>query len=389
MIRVLIISDFTESFSHKLLAGLVEYSRRKEQWIVRRMPPEYKAQIGIPGVIRVAKEWEIDAVIGQFEPTDDLGLFAENGIIAIAQDYKKKFSTVPNITGDYLGTGRMAARLFLDRGFRNFGFFGFNDVCWSDERCEGFRREIEAAGFGSSFYAYRMQEIDMVWYYQRNRLREWLQMIPKPIAIMACDDNQGSNLIEACHSAGIRIPSEVSVMGVDNDEVLCSLGSATLSSIQMDIERGGWETAALIERLVADPKAPAEDIVLKPVKIVGRMSTAAFATDDQQILKALLFIHRNALKKISVSDVMTEAALSRRLLERRFKSVTGKTLYEYITDQKLKHFAEQLQETDEQVINIALSMGENDTKSISRRFKQLYGCTPLQWRERKRKQHTS
>ena len=388
MIRVLIITDFTESFSHKLLAGLVDYSRRKEQWIVRRMPPSYKAQIGIPGIIRVAKEWDVDAVIGQFEPTDEVGLFAENGIVAIAQDFKKKFTSIPNVTGDYIYTGKMAARFFIDRGFRNYGFFGFNDVCWSDERCDGFRREVEAAGFGGSFYAYRMQEIDMLWYYQRNRLREWLQMIPKPIAIMACDDNQGTNLVEACHSLGIRIPSEVSIMGVDNDETLCSLGSTTLSSVQVDIEEGGRQTAALVERLVADPSAPAEDVVLKPVQIVERMSTAAFATDDQQILKALLFIHKNALKKISVSDVMTEAALSRRLLERRFKSVTGKTLYEYITDQKLKYFAEQLQDTDEQVINIALSMGENDTKSISRRFKQLYGCTPVEWREKQRKEKT-
>ena len=389
MIRVLFISDFTESFAHKLLAGMVEYSRPRGQWIVRRMPPEYKAQIGIPGVIRLAKEWDVDAVIGQFEPTDDVGLFAENGIVAIAQDYKKKFTVIPNITADYLGTGRMAARFFIDRGFRNFGFFGMNDVCWSDERCEGFRREVEAAGFGDSFYSYRMQEIDMVWYYQRNRLREWLRMIPKPIAIMACDDNQGANLIEACHSVGIKIPSEVSVMGVDNDESLCSLGSTTLSSIQIDIEEGGRQTAALVERLVADPAAPAEDVVLKPVKIVGRMSTAAFATADQQILKALLFIHKNALKKISVSDVMAEAALSRRLLERRFKEVTGKTLYEYITDLKLKHFAEQLEDTDEQVINIALSMGEIDTKSISRRFKQLYGCTPVEWRAKQRKNKQS
>ena len=385
MIRVLIISDFTESFAHKLLAGIVDFSRAKEQWIVRRMPPEYKAQIGIPGVIRVAKEWDVNAVIGQFEPTDDIGLFAENGIVAIAQDYKKKFTSIPNVTGDYIGTGRMAARFFIDRGFKNFGFFGFNDVCWSDERCDGFRREVEAAGFGGDFYAYRMQEIDMVWYYQRNRLREWLLSIPKPIAIMACDDNQGANLIEACHGIGIRIPSEVSVIGVDNDEALCSLGSTTLTSIQIDIEEGGRQTAALVERLVADPAAPVEDVVLRPVKIVGRMSTAAFATDDQQILKALLFIHKNALKKISVSDVMAEAALSRRLLERRFKAVTGKTLYEYITDQKLRYFAEQLADTDEQVINIALSMGENDTKSISRRFKQLYGCTPMEWRDKQRK----
>ena len=205
---------------------------------------------------------------------------------------------------------------------------------------------------------------------------------------MACDDNQGENLIEACHSAGIKIPSEVSVIGVDNDEMLCNLGSTTLSSIQVDIEEGGRQAAALVERLVADPSSPAEDIILKPVKIVGRMSTAAFATNDQQILKAILFIHRNARQKISVGDVMTETALSRRLLERRFKEVTGKTLYEYITDLKLKHFAEMLQDTDDQVINIALSMGENDTKSISRRFKQIYGCTPLEWREKKRKTST-
>ncbi len=66
----------------------------------------------------------------------------------------------------------------------------------------------------------------------------------------------------------------------------------------------------------------------------------------------------------------------------------GSVMYEYITDQKLRYFAEQLEETDEQVINIALSMGENDTKSISRRFKQLYGCTPVEWRENKRKKES-
>lgn len=387
MIHILIISDFTESFSHKLLAGLVDYSRRKEQWIVRRMPPEYKRKIGIPGVIHVAKDWDIDAVIGQFEPTDDVGLFAESGIVAIAQDYKKKFTTIPNITADYIGTGRMAAKFFLDRGFRNFGFFGFNDVCWSDERCEGFRREVEAAGFGDSFYAYRMQEIAMVWHYQRNRVREWLQMIPKPIAIMACDDNQGSNLIAACGIRDVKVPSEVSILGVDNDDVLCSMLSAPLSSIQVDIEDGGYRTAQLIDKMVLNPDAPAEDIVLHPVKIVGRLSTAAYATQDVQIQKAVQFIHQNYTRKISVNDIMEEIALSRRLLERRFKDVTGQTLYQYITDLRIRRFAELLVDTDEQVIGIAMSLGESDTKSISRRFKQLYHCSPSEYREKHQKKN--
>jgi LacI family transcriptional regulator len=383
MLRLLIITDFTESFANKLLKGIVTYSRLKEQWIIRRMPPAYKAKIGIPGVIRLAKEWNVDAVLGQFEETDDVSLFAKNGIVVVAQDFKKRFTTIPNITADYLGTGRMAARFFLDRGFRNFGFFGFRNVCWSDERCEGFRREVEAAGYGRSFYEYNLQELDRLWYYERDQLAEWIRTLPKPIAIMACDDNQGYNLIEACHSAGVKIPADVSVMGVDNDELLCSLGSPTLSSILVDIEDGGFRAAELIERMVTRPDLPAQDIVLKPVKIVGRISTAAFATDDVQIQKAVQFIHQNYQKKIGVKDVMSEVALSRRLLERRFKRVTGQTLYQYITDLKIKRFAEMLLDgKEDQVTSIALSLGESDTKSISRRFKQIYGCSPKEWREK-------
>ena len=138
--------------------------------------------------------------------------------------------------------------------------------------------------------------------------------------------------------------------------------------------------------MVSFPGAPVEDVVLKPVKIVGRMSTAAFATDDAQIQKAVQFIHKNYQKKISVKDVTAEVALSRRLLERRFKAVTGQTIYQYITDLKIKHFAEMLLNTGDQVINIALSLGENDTKSISRRFKQIYGCSPNEWRDKNQKE---
>lgn len=384
MLRLLIITDFTESFATKLLKGIVNYSRRNEQWTICRMPPSYKANIGIPGVVRWAKEWGADAVIGRFEETDDVNLFRKNGIVVIAQDFKKRFSSIPNITADYEKSGKMAAQYFIGRGFRNFGFFGFTDVCWSDERCEGFRKEIESSCHGATFSSYRMQDIDQLWFYERKSLNQWLQSIPKPIAIMACDDNQGNNLIEACHALGIKIPLEVSVMGVDNDDMLCNLGSTSLSSIDVDIEAGGYRTAQLIEKLVADPDAPAQDILLNPGHIVSRMSTAAYATDDTQIAKAILYIHHNYQNKITVNDVLQEVALSRRLLERRFKNVTGRSIYQYITDLKLKQFARQLLESEDLVVNIAMALGENDTKNISRLFKKVYGCAPNEWRERNR-----
>lgn len=382
MIRLLFITDYSDSYANRLLKGIIDFSKEKGQWSICRMPSYYKQRIGMEGILKVAKEWEIDAVIGTFEDGDDIGTLRDNGIIVLAQDFKKRLSGIPNITGDYKGTGKIAARYYLDRGFRNFGFFGLKDVCWSDERFEGFFREIKKNGLEESVHKYNMQDIDRHWFYEREALAKWLKELPKPIGIMACDDNQGNNLIEACNSAGIKIPQEVSILGVDNDELLCNLSIPTLSTIAIDIEGGGYKVAELIEKLVESPDEKYEDIILLPTKIINRISTAAYATDDSEIQKAVMFIHQNGRKKLSVDDVVEQVALSRRLLEIRFKEVTGQSIYQYIFALRLKTFAEMLLETNEQVINIALSIGESDAKSISKKFKAVYGCSPNEYRLR-------
>ena len=382
MLKLLFISEFSESFTNNVLKGIVNYSSHRGQWSICRMPSHYKNTVGIEGVLKWAKSWGTNAVIGTFENKDEVCALKNEGIVVVAQDYKKRFDNVPNLTADYIGTGRMAASYFIDRGFQNFAFFGLNDVCWSDERCEGFKKEVEGKGFGNTFFKYILQDINHFWFYEAKSLSEWLKGLPKPIGIMTCDDNQGSLLIEACRSAGIHIPSEVSIIGVDNDELICNLGTTTLSSIAVNIEDGGYQTAQMIEKMVQDPDFIPKDIVLRPIKIVERLSTAAFATDDKEIQKAVMFIHHNRHKKISVKDVVASVALSRRLLEVRFKDVTGQSIYQYIADLKIRTFAEMLVETDDQVINIALSLGENDAKSISKRFKATNGCSPNEWRSR-------
>ena len=382
MIRLLFITDYSDSYANRLLKGIIDFSKEKGQWSISRMPSYYKQSIGMEGILKVAKEWEIDVVMGTFEDGDDIGMLREEGIIVIAQDFKKRLHGVPNITGDYKGTGKMAARYYLDRGFRNFGFFGLKDVCWSDERFEGFFKEIKKSGQEGSVHKYNTQDIDRHWFYEREALAKWLKGLPKPIGIMACDDNQGNNLIEACNSAGIKIPQEVSILGVDNDELLCNLSIPTLSTIAIDIEGGGYKVAELIEKLVESPDEKYEDIILLPTKIINRISTAAYATDDSEIQKAVMFIHQNGRKKLSVDDVVEQVALSRRLLEIRFKEVTGQSIYQYIFALRLKTFAEMLLETNEQVINIALSIGESDAKSISKKFKAVYGCSPNEYRLR-------
>lgn len=383
MVRLLFITDFTESFAYALLRGIIRYSSQTEQWVVCRMPPAYKKQLGMKGVVKWAKNWGADVVIGQFEENDKVSLFQKNGIVALAQDYKKKFTTIPNITADYIKTGRMAADLYLHKGFRNFAFFGYKGVCWSEERCEGFRGRIEEAGFGDHFFLYDKQVIDNLWYYKAEELRNWLISLPKPIAVMACDDNQGNALIEACKSAGVKIPSELSIIGVDNDEVICTMSDPTLSSIQVDIELGGFETARMASRMLQDPDFKGTDIVLQPKKIVHRVSTSAYATDDKEVLAALQYIRQNLNKKLSVNDILREVPLSRRLLEVRFKKVIGQSIYKYISQQRIGRFSEMLLDSNDPIQDIAFKLGEDDAKGICRRFKELMGCTPSEWRKQK------
>lgn len=382
MARLLFITDFTEQFAYRLLRGIINYAGSGDSWVVCRMPPAFKQKLGVQGVVDWALKWKADLVIGQFDPDDDVSLFKKNGIVVLAQDYKSKFKDIPNITADYDATGRLAADHFLSRGFRNFAFFGYKGVCWSDERLDGFRARIEEAGFGNSISVYDEQRLDSLWYYESAGVGDWLKNLPKPVAVMACDDNQGSLLLQACNSYGIRIPDEVAVIGVDNDEVIDNLSSPTLSSIDVNIERGGYETAEMAVRMMEDPSYEGEDIVLKPITIITRMSTSVFATKDKEVVRALQFISKNLDSKILVPDILKEVPLSRRLLETRFKKETGFTIYNYISHLRIERFAELLLQTNYSVTEIVTMMDEPDTKSICRRFKAIKGCTPTEYRTR-------
>jgi len=382
MLRLLFISDFTEQFAYNLLKGIMLFSRETEPWVVWKMPPSIKRKLGIPGVVDWAVRWKADIVIGQFEPDEDVSLFSSKGIVVLAQDYKMRFRNCPNITADYLMTGRMAADYYISKKFRNFAFFGYKDACWSYERYLGFRHRVEEAGFGDSFFLYDTQNIDNLWFFESEKIAEWLQSLPKPVAIFACDDNQAALLLEAANASGVNVPSDVSVLGVDNDEVLCNLTNPSLSSIKVDIVNGGYMAASQAVQMIHDRTFTGPDIIMNPVGVVSRDSTSLFATTDEMVTKALTYIKENVSRRINVSDVLKVVPLSRRLLEIRFKEVTGMTIYSYISLLRINLLADMLVSTKDSVNEIAMALDEPDVKSISRRFKAIKGCTPSEYRER-------
>jgi LacI family transcriptional regulator len=139
----------------------------------------------------------------------------------------------------------------------------------------------------------------------------------------------------------------------------------------------------MAERMVKDPTYMGEDVVLQPLTVVERLSSSLFATNDKEVLMALRYIHANIDTKISVADILESVPISRRLLENRFKKMTGMTIYNYISIQRIERFAQLLISSNDSISDIAAKMDEFDTKGISRRFKDLKGCTPSEFRKKR------
>jgi LacI family transcriptional regulator len=381
MIKIILLSDFAEEYNKNLLRGITRYSKDHGPWTFCRMPTYYRETMGMDAVLQWAMEWEADGIIGQFYNNEEIKKFTAANIPVIAQDFKERFTDIPNITGSYRETGRLGAEYFLMKGFKNFAFYGFNNIVWSRERAEGFENRIQEAGHKVHNYELKDTSSMDQWYYKSSALSVWLNSLPKPIALMTCDDNQGNHIIEAAGHAGIRIPDEIAVLGVDNDETICDLSDPPLSSIGLDTEKGGYEAARLMEQMIKTKTCSAGDIVVKATQVISRHSTDIFASKDKYIVSALKYIHDNLDKNLKVDQVLREVPLSRRSLEKRFVQTTGYPVYEYIYNQRIEKFTQKLLETDMTIFEIALDLGLNDSKNIARQFKQIKGLTPMEYRK--------
>ncbi len=380
MARLILLTDFSEEYAKRLLNGIVAYSNEHSPWVLCKMPLSYRDVNGIEGVLEWALKWEADAIIGQFYPSDNVELFTKHNIIAIAQDFKSRFSSIPNITAEHIKAGEMGAKYFMRKGFRNFGFYGFSGVVWSEERYKGFLNFLCEAGFQNNVYQYINSDSRDLWYNEHDKLAQWLKALPKPVAVMACDDNQGHHISQLCKLHNIKVPQEVAVLGVDNDVAVCSLSAPPLSSINQAVERGGYEVAEMIEMMMRDREYRSEDIYILPTNIVTRQSTDIYATQDKHISTILQYIHNNIGEKLSVEQLSELVPLSRRLLEMNFKEVVGVPVYNYILNLRISKFTERLIDSDDSILEIAEQLGFGDCKNVSRTFKAIKGCTPTQYR---------
>ena len=380
MIKILLVIDYSSEFSRRLMKGLIKYSQTNGPFIFDRLPSYYKTLYGKDGIVEWAMEKDADAIIALWDH-EKTNRLKQLNIPVLLQNYKERSGFYSNITGDYFGTGVMAANFFIQRKFTSFAFYGNKGVVWSRERAQGFKSEVEKVG-GEYFYFESENLRGGEWTESHILLDKWLLSLPKPVAVFACDDNFALQVSEICKMKNIRIPQDVSLLGVDNDDLICNLSDPPISSIELDIEKGGYEAGRLIHQLIKEEKTDPFNIVINPTRIELRESTELYNIEDEYIERVVKQITQNYCKNFSIDDLSKIVPLSRRNLEIKFKNEMGTSIYQFILELRINHFSNLLLTTDRSLFDLALESGFNDCKNISRIFKKFKGTTPGDFRQK-------
>jgi len=198
---------------------------------------------------------------------------------------------------------------------------------------------------------------------------------------MAANDARARHVLEACRAIGLRVPEDVAVLGVDNDEVICELTDPPLSSIEHGAGNLGYQAAALLDRLMAGKKARKLKTLIPPKEVVTRRSTDILAIADPEVAAAMAYIHKNSCRPIHIADVVAAVQVSRSTLETKFKAVTGRTMHSEIQRLQIDCARSLLATTDLPIKQIAARAGFAHIHYMTTIFHQSTGWTPAEYRK--------
>lgn len=217
---------------------------------------------------------------------------------------------------------------------------------------------------------------------EREKVVQWLQSLPKPVALFACDDAFALFVSETCKVEGIPIPEDVALLGVDNDELLCQISDPQISSINLNVENGGYRLGEMLDKQFESNDVWSFNLVISPGEITQRDSTRIHNVKDSYVDKMLRFIDDNFDQFITSEQIFSQVPLSRRGAEIRFKKeMGGMTVYRYLTECRMRKFTHFLSTSDMSMQEIADRCGIMNYLNISRVFKKIYGCSPLEYRK--------
>lgn len=373
--QVVLLLESSRGSGRALLRGFADYARHHGAWSFDWEPGglnEVWPRLGrmdASGII-VRDSKNINKLLALGLPTVVVG------------HHEEEFPGAAHVFTDSLAAGRLAADHLLGCGFKNFAYCGPSRIRWSEARRQSFQDHLARSGWSADFFDAPAEGVKSSWRGQQQTLRRWLQSLPKPVGIMACNDDYAQHLVVACKAAHLHIPDQVGVIGVDNDELVCELSSPPISSVAINFERAGFESARLLDRWMRRGKIALPARISAPAThVVARLSTDTLAIEDPRLLKALRFIRDHARENIRVDEVARAGGLSRRALEQRFRRELDRSILQEIRRVRVNLIARMLLETDLPVSHIAEALGYENLQHIARYFRREKNLSLVAYRK--------
>jgi len=386
--RVLLVIESSRAYGRGCLSGIAAYVRAHEPWEILHLERSLRDEL--PSEVR---RWRGDGILARIETPKTARAIRTMRFPTVDLRGAQDFPGMAVLDTDPAACASLAADHLLERGFSNLAFCGFPGLDFSDKRCQQFEACARAVAGPPAIFERRRKPSGRADTASREaygethvaELTPWLQSLPKPVGVFACNDVRGRQVLQAANLVGVHVPDEVSVVGVDNDMVICDLSHPSLSSIEPDTRRIGYTGAEILSRMIAGEPAPPKPVLVPPVGVVPRRSTEAVAIDDRQIVRAIRFIREHACESIGVEDVVREAGVSRATLERRFAQYLGRTPRSEIERVRLERVRRLLVETDYKLERIAELTAFRSASYLTTMFRARTGSTPGAYRQESRK----
>jgi LacI family transcriptional regulator len=373
--KVALLVETSNAYARGILAGVEDYIKNHGPWNV------YLAEHGrgdLPP--KWLQGWDGDGILARVENANIAKVLASATQPVVDLSSRRLLPEVPAVTTHNGAIAQLAVQHFVERGFTQLAFCGDERFGWSQDRCQHFieicrQRSIPCCTYKS--VATLTSDGDP----ETEAIAAWLLTLPKPIGVFACYDARGQQVLDACRRAGVAVPEEVAVLGVDNDELLCALSPPPLSSIMPNPKRTGWTAASLLHQKMRGESVPPDIVYIEPLGLAARQSTDTLAVDDPQIARALRFIREHACDGIGVGEVLQACPMGRRSLEHRMKKIINRSPHEEIFRVRINLAKDLLAGTKLKISEIADRCGFANVEYLSGAFRRATMMSPSGYRK--------
>lgn len=384
--RVAVVLDIAETFFREIVAGAAQYGREVGDWqlqVVREPADRLASQ----------HDWHGHGIIARLNDEGLAKAIRAAGVPVVAVGsvgISDPDAAIVRVDSDNERIAAMAFEHLRERGLRTFGYYGVpasSGTLWSVVRGDAF--EAIAADAGLPCERLTALEIDAGSPQSHDELCRWLTGLPKPVGIMACHDLHARRVLEACRSAGLRVPYDVAVVGVDNDELECELAVPPVTSIAQAARRIGHEAARLLDHLMRPERFAAEggagavprSTLIPPEAIFPRASTDTFAVADPVIARVIEAVRDRACRGLTITDLVKVSGLPRWKLEKQFKQAVGHSIHDDIVRVRLSEARRLIGTTDLPLKVVSTRSGFHSVAYMTTIFRRRFGTTPARFRK--------